>query len=180
MSSFCFTTMLQMRQASAYSPYSEKDRDDLENIKRTCGLRGPTDLHDSLFLEEPVPTPICLSNVTYTIQAGDTCDSIALKHQVASAAVQIGNPMLIYNCSELVVGRELCLPMNCDRQYMLQDNDTCYSIERAQSLSGMATSENTTPGSTPNAATFNPLAGSTAASSVFPRREGCTMTLEPV
>ncbi|KAF4153480.1 hypothetical protein CNMCM6069_000690 [Aspergillus lentulus] len=135
MCSFCFTTMLQMRQASAYSPYSEKDRFDLEQwVKPTCGLKGSTNLHDSLFLEEPAPTPICLSNLTYTVQRGDTCDSIALKYQVASAAIQIGNPTLVYNCSELVAGRELCMPLNCGHQYMLQNNDTCYSIERAQSL----------------------------------------------
>jgi hypothetical protein len=66
MCSFCFTTMLQMRQASPYSPYTEEDREDLEvRVKPTCGLKGPTDPHDSLFLEEPVPLPsVCRTSPT--------------------------------------------------------------------------------------------------------------------
>ncbi|KAB8068491.1 hypothetical protein BDV29DRAFT_162320 [Aspergillus leporis] len=74
---------------------------------------------------------MCVSNVTNTAQKGDTCDSLALKYKVSSAAIQIGNPTLINNCTVLMPGRELCMPFICDVQYTVKGGDTWLSIEWA-------------------------------------------------
>ncbi|KAI9371139.1 pectin lyase-like protein [Aspergillus egyptiacus] len=131
MCSPCFTSLLTMRQASPYAAYSERDKRSLEAVQAECGLVGPTDLHDSLYIEEPTPEPICLSDVTYTTRDGDTCDSIALEYSVASTAIIFGNPTRIASCSKIVGGMQLCIPLSCETLYTVADNDTCFSIERA-------------------------------------------------
>ncbi|PYH80406.1 pectin lyase-like protein [Aspergillus uvarum CBS 121591] len=136
MCSYCFTTSLQMRQTSPYAAYTEDDKDGLELVHQQCGLSGATELHDPLWTtttttEEAEP-PFCASGVTHITVEGDTCDSLATQYSVASAAIQIGNPALVNDCRELIAGRELCIPFSCDTLYTLQDDDTCYSIFRAQ------------------------------------------------
>ncbi|PWY66471.1 pectin lyase-like protein [Aspergillus sclerotioniger CBS 115572] len=129
MCSYCFTTSLEMRQASPYAAYTEDDKEDLETLHGNCGLSGPTDLHKPLYTEEVVEAPFCASGITHTTTEGESCDILAAKYQVASAAIQIGNPMVGNNCTELIPGRELCIPLGCDSQYTLNDNDTCLSSE---------------------------------------------------
>ncbi|RAL06587.1 pectin lyase-like protein [Aspergillus homomorphus CBS 101889] len=134
MCSYCFTTSVQMQQASRYAAYTEDDKDTLEILHEECGLSGPTDLHNPLYTTEAEEAPFCASGITHTTSEGDTCDLLAARYQVASAAIQIGNPTLVNDCSELIAGRELCMPFSCDVQYTLQDNDTCFSIFREQHL----------------------------------------------
>ncbi|KAL2813905.1 hypothetical protein BJX63DRAFT_209128 [Aspergillus granulosus] len=131
---YCFTTMFQMRQASPYAPYTEQYKSDLEYILATCGLMGPTDLHPPLFLQDPEPPATCLSGKSHVITSGETCDIIALHHGVSSAAIHSGNSEPIYSCSDLVVGRELCIPLLCEINYQVEDGDTCYYIEVAHNL----------------------------------------------
>ncbi|KAL4956505.1 pectate lyase superfamily protein-domain-containing protein [Aspergillus filifer] len=59
--------------------------------------------------------------------AGDTCDSIALQFNVASASLFMGNDNLL-NCFPSREGTALCIPFACDGVYNLQDGDTCTSI----------------------------------------------------
>ncbi|KAI2907774.1 CAZyme family GH55 [Aspergillus niger] len=134
MCSYCFTTSLEMRQASPYAAYTDVDKDALETVNAECGLSGPTDLHKPLYTEDEVDRPICMSGITHTTSEGDTCDLLAYKYHVASAVIQLANPMLVNDCSELIPGRQLCMPLSCDTQYTLQDNDTCLSIEWAQPI----------------------------------------------
>lgn len=129
MCSYCYTTMLKMRQASVYGSYTELDKENLELIQLTCGLTGSTELHDPPYTLEPTPKPVCVSNTTYTIQSGDTCDKLAMEYSVASAAILYTNPTVIGNCSRLPPGRDICMPLSCDRQYTLQDDDNCWQLE---------------------------------------------------
>ncbi|KAK1145845.1 hypothetical protein N8T08_003791 [Aspergillus melleus] len=127
--SYCFKQKYIMRQASAYTVYDVRTQENLETINVHCGLSGPTELPESLVNIPPTPKPMCLSELTYTIQENDTCDKIALKYSVASAAIMNGNSDLINDCSRLIAGREICIPLSCENIYTLQDNDTCFSIE---------------------------------------------------
>jgi LysM repeat protein len=123
-----------MMQRSPYSAYDEYYKSVLETINRRCGLTGPTDI-----LEVPVDMPvekepICLSDLTYTTVNGDTYTSIAVANSVSSAALYIGNQHLIRWCSSIKAGLKLCLPLPCERTYVVQPSDNCTSIEYAFSL----------------------------------------------
>jgi hypothetical protein len=133
MCSYCFSTLLAMRQASKYAAFTKLDQQNLKYIQEHCNIAGPTDLHDdSLMLPDPTPDPICASDNVYITKDGDTCDTIAIEHSVASASIIFGNPTIIGNCSELPVGKNICLPFSCASPYILQESDTCYSIEDAK------------------------------------------------
>jgi LysM repeat protein len=127
-------------QASPYSVYHDSLQSDylkarLDYIYKKCDVdEGPTNIKDPQYIPvevEPIP---CFTDVTYTTKEGDTCDSIALRYSVASAAVQSANTDQISNCSSVKLGRELCIPLTCDRLYVLDDQDTCDSIERATDI----------------------------------------------
>ncbi|KAJ5130998.1 Peptidoglycan-binding Lysin subgroup, partial [Penicillium bovifimosum] len=132
--SYCYTTMLEMRQASIYSSYKESDKENLELIQSTCRLTGPTELHDPPYTVTPTPDPVCVSNTTYTTQSGDTCDKLAKQYSVASAAILYANPTIIGNCSDLPASRDICMPLACDTQYTLQDDDNCWQLEHDYGL----------------------------------------------
>ncbi|CAG8005098.1 unnamed protein product [Penicillium nalgiovense] len=132
--SYCYTTRLQMMQASAYSVYNSDYQEQLEYAQAECGFTGPTDIAESLDLKKSDATTFCASNRTYSTVTGDKCDSIAVKYSVASASIFTGNSEIIANCSQLPVGVDLCIPLSCTPLYQLQDNDTCDTIEAQENL----------------------------------------------
>ncbi|EEP79928.1 hypothetical protein UREG_04770 [Uncinocarpus reesii 1704] len=129
--SYCYTKRLEIMQSSSYSVYNEDYKHAIEVINSKCGLSLATELPPSPVIKPPPPPPICVSDMKYTIQDGDTCDSIALAQSVSSAALFSGNSEIIHNCSRLPVGSELCLPLTCEKVYTLQSTDNCTSIEIA-------------------------------------------------
>ncbi|KAJ5231283.1 uncharacterized protein N7469_005871, partial [Penicillium citrinum] len=134
--SFCRVDRYKKMQSTPYSYYSETWKLQLENINSMCGLNVPTNIPDPLTPTidpyEPT-TEFCPSDVTYISVKGDTCDSISRAHQVASAALFMGNVNL-KNCNNIPSGTKLCIPFQCSHIYNLQSNDTCSSIEIAQNV----------------------------------------------
>ncbi|KAI2786052.1 hypothetical protein POX_h09817 [Penicillium oxalicum] len=131
----CFVNMNRMMQSSPCSIFQSalespylKAR--LQYIHSTCGIgTGPTHVEDPQYLpikQHPIP---CFTEVVHTSQIGDTCDSVALKYSIASAALQSAKTDYITNCTTLAAGNELCIPLTCDKMYILADTDTCGSIE---------------------------------------------------
>jgi hypothetical protein len=131
--SYCHVERLRMMQSTAYSTYDEDWKKDLEYVYSTCGLSGPTAVPPPLVVVEPETPGLCISDQFYTAKSGDTCDSIALAHSVASAALKMANSKL-YGCNDIKAGEELCLPLTCPKLYTLQKDDSCVSIEMAQNL----------------------------------------------
>ncbi|KAL2801743.1 hypothetical protein BJX63DRAFT_426546 [Aspergillus granulosus] len=136
----CYIALHQMMQASPYSIYHSSMQSDyfkarLEYIYSQCEVgEGPTGFKDPQYIpigEDPVP---CFTDVMYTTKEGDTCDNIALHYSIASAALQSANPDQITNCTSVKPGRELCIPLACDKLYVLNDEDTCESIELAADI----------------------------------------------
>jgi hypothetical protein len=87
MCSYCLTTRLTIIKSSAYTaqpPYVSE----LDWIRHKCGKDLPTEEPPSLVVEPPPAPSFCVSGQNYTIQDGDTCDTIAQKYNVASAALQ--------------------------------------------------------------------------------------------
>lgn len=132
--SYCYTSKLQIMQASHYSIYNEDYKAQLEYAQSKCGFSGPTDLPGSLTLIKPDPAPFCAFNRTYTTVKGDTCDIIALKYNVSSASIFTGNSDIIASCSQLPAGVTLCIPLSCSPLYQLQLNDTCISIAEQNNI----------------------------------------------
>ncbi|KAK2846374.1 hypothetical protein FQN49_005788 [Arthroderma sp. PD_2] len=134
--SYCYTTRLKMMQSSSYSIYDEVYKDALMEVKNRCDYTGPVDIPPSLILEKPDPPPMCLSGNTHEIKKSDSCEEIALKYSVASAAIFTLNSDLFHGCDRLSssIGKTLCLPLNCSSVYTLASNDTCDSIEEANNI----------------------------------------------
>ncbi|KAF4495466.1 Glucan 1,3-beta-glucosidase [Fusarium agapanthi] len=125
----CYVGRLKMMQASPFSYYDRDPfyEDALKKAVKRCSLSNvPTAAKDSPFPSEQSEPAFCLSDVTYTTKAGDTCDSLALKYSVSSAAIFIGNPDIL-NCTDMAKGVSICLPLQC-KTYRLQEDDTCMSV----------------------------------------------------
>ena len=125
----CFLSRLKMMQASPYSVYSQVNfyQEALQAAVQRCGLvNQPTATHDSPFPPPTSDAVICLSGLKYTTEKNDTCDSIALKFSVSSAAIIAGNAGVL-NCHDIDEGLDLCMPLPC-RTYVLQEGDTLLTI----------------------------------------------------
>jgi hypothetical protein len=136
----CYISLHQIMQRSQYSVYYDPFQSSylqarLEHIYSECEVQeGATDIQDPQYVpveEDPIE---CFTDVTYTTKEGDTCDSIALPYSVASAALQSANSEHIMNCTAIKPGKELCIPLTCNKLYVLQDEDTCESIEFATEI----------------------------------------------
>ncbi|KAL6229265.1 hypothetical protein BDW75DRAFT_249917 [Aspergillus navahoensis] len=131
----CYVNLHRTMQSSPYSVYhvtieSEYLQARLDYIYSQCPVEsGSTSIKDPQYIpveEDPVA---CFTEVTYRTKSGDTCDTIARSYSVASGALQSANADKIYNCTDLQPDKELCIPMTCDKLYILQNTDTCQSIE---------------------------------------------------
>ncbi|KAH7354209.1 pectate lyase superfamily protein-domain-containing protein [Plectosphaerella cucumerina] len=131
----CFVGRLKMMQASPYSIYALSPfyQNALKRAVSRCSLGSqPVAIKASPFPIEAQEVPFCLSGKEYTSQSGDTCDSIALKSKVSSAALFMGNPHIV-DCNKMAGGLKLCLPLQCTT-YQLQQSDTCVHVEAATGL----------------------------------------------
>ncbi|KAL4795045.1 hypothetical protein BDV19DRAFT_389702 [Aspergillus venezuelensis] len=129
---YCGDIIDDFTVSTPYSIYDKSYQSDLKYINEACGLSIPTAIQDPLMaIDDPydATNDFCASDTTYTTQAGDTCDSIALQFNVASASLFMGNVNLL-NCFSIPEGTPLCIPFACDGVYTLQEGDTCTSIEK--------------------------------------------------
>lgn len=124
-----------MLQSSQYSIYNTFFESQLKAIYAECGVTGPTDILPSI-LPPRTTSSYCLSDQFYTASTGDTCDTIAMAFNVSSAAIYNANSNSTFGitCSAVIPGTTLCLPLPCAEVYTFNANDTCTSIEQANSL----------------------------------------------
>lgn len=95
-----------------------------------CGTSFPTGATIADLNPRPVGTDlstvVCESGRRYTVQAGDTCKSIALSQSVSQGALWTINNLLP-DCSRMSAGDDLCLPRSCAVVDMsLEANATCF------------------------------------------------------
>ncbi|KAK3933774.1 hypothetical protein QBC46DRAFT_462929 [Diplogelasinospora grovesii] len=76
-------------------------------------------------------SPTCTGS-TYTIQNGDTCESISKTQSVATMWLLIDNNLPAY-CANFPTTGSLCIQHICTT-YTVQANDTCTSISRAKGI----------------------------------------------
>lgn len=134
--SACYLGRLQMMQASPYSLFNSYPwyQTALRSAVSRCSYQGPTSTQPAL-IPVVTPSPLCLSGKNYVVQSGDTCDSIGLANSVSSASIFFGNKLP--NCTILVVGQTLCLPLTC-KTYQLNLNDDCVSASVSAGVANIA------------------------------------------
>ncbi|OQD79193.1 hypothetical protein PENANT_c058G01175 [Penicillium antarcticum] len=133
--SYCNVEQLAMMQADAYSvDYTEDWQTTYEYVAQTCNLTvADFNATESAFsTNSTTETANCVSGNTYTTEEGDTCDSIALAHDVSAATMFYINPNIL-NCSSIWSETTLCLPETCE-VYTVQTGDTCSTIAAANGL----------------------------------------------
>ncbi|KAF9884445.1 hypothetical protein FE257_001776 [Aspergillus nanangensis] len=81
----------------------------------------------------PEQAPFCASGELYTVQTGDSCNSISLAHKIPSYGLYAGNREAIVACDRMRPGMALCLPFSCAEVYAIQPGDTCKGIEEQSS-----------------------------------------------
>lgn len=133
--SSCHVGRYRMMQSTPYSAYDINFQSQLKYINSKCNLNIPTDIPDPLqpTIDPYKPADSCVSGIKYTTVAGDTCDSIATKYKVSSAALFIGHDNL-FECKDIQVGTKLCMPIQCETVYTIKGEDSCTSIEKAQGV----------------------------------------------
>ncbi|KAI8152690.1 hypothetical protein K4K49_003054 [Colletotrichum sp. SAR 10_70] len=106
---------------------------DFKSRTASCGAAGYDFTTPAAYAvtTKPAPTstdgPACAS--PYTVQPGDTCDSIATARKVSTNAV-IRAAVTGPGCRNLVPGTQLCLPEAC-AQYRVKWDDSCEDILEA-------------------------------------------------
>ncbi|KAL8378737.1 hypothetical protein RB599_008514 [Gaeumannomyces hyphopodioides] len=157
----CYTDKLRMMQASPYSTYgaSSHFQHTLKVMNQVCGLDAPTDLPKPP--EPPVEKPkICVSEKWVTANPGDTCDTIALAHNVSSASLLDANRDLrLLNCTSLVAETSLCLPLSC-AIHKLEEGDDCESIAWGSGIKSIQRYNNWIEDDCSNLHSARPLIGS--------------------
>ncbi|PYI36203.1 hypothetical protein BP00DRAFT_386649 [Aspergillus indologenus CBS 114.80] len=98
-------------------------------LNATKSTQTPSTTSTTAPTENTSSTGTCTD--TYTVLEGDTCLSISAAYNVSSFYLAYNNNLDIY-CSDLTVGKTLCLPGACDI-YTVQINDTCLDIVEAVS-----------------------------------------------
>ncbi|PWY73017.1 hypothetical protein BO70DRAFT_297465 [Aspergillus heteromorphus CBS 117.55] len=128
--SYCYVKKLEMMQEDAFSDaYNDDFQFTYEYVAASCNLTvADFNATASAFnASVPTSTSSCVSGDMYTTVEGDTCDSIALAKGVSAATMYYTNPNIV-NCSDILAGTTLCLPLSCTDLYSVKANDTCTSI----------------------------------------------------
>jgi hypothetical protein len=136
--SFCWIHHYALALQSQFSNYDEFIQSQPKYATSRCNQGSlNTTIPNSPIVQPDTSAPFCQSGNWYRPQQGDTCDSIAQSHSVASGAQNLENPTAIFNCSSpssFRSGAKLCLPLPCSLTWTLPPGDSCTSIEYSISI----------------------------------------------
>jgi LysM domain len=123
------------RVSGHYAKYSEWHEVTLRRIRTLCNLPGPTEAGQLPDVQKSSRQRFCVSGKTYITREGDTCDSISIAHQVPTVPLYELNKAQIGLCQHVKAGEELCLPVSCEKTYLIEDKDkSCKDIQRKLGL----------------------------------------------
>ncbi|KAK3177856.1 hypothetical protein K4F52_009408 [Lecanicillium sp. MT-2017a] len=139
----CSDCSLKIVKAQLNSPFGYDDdfAEGFQSVTSKCGATGyaftsPADYAIST-KSSPAATQAPTCGSPYVVQAGDSCDAIAMAKGASTySVVKAGGTDP--DCSNLQVGAELCLPEECEL-YRVQYDDTCQSI--LDSVTGLRASD---------------------------------------
>jgi hypothetical protein len=114
------------------------DPESFSSILSSCGVpassypyTNPPTATATATTSAAAPNATC-SGTLYTVQSGDSCNSIAAANSIATDRFLTANS-LDYNCTSLTVGNQVCLGPSC-ALYQVQPNDTCDSILESETF----------------------------------------------
>lgn len=124
----CMLGVMQIQLSSPFG-FNEEFAQDFASTTKSCDSTGYSYISPAPYAvrtNEPVAIdePTCLD--PFEVQAGDTCDSIAISQNISTFAI-IKAGAFDPNCRNIKQGRSLCLPEPCDL-YRLDYDDTCEGI----------------------------------------------------
>lgn len=128
--SYCYVKQLELMQQDAYSSIYNEDWESVyEYVAATCNLTviNFNATQSAFNATLPISQSNCVSGNIYTTEDGDTCDSIALAQGISAATMYYTNPNIL-NCSDIITGTTLCLPLTCTDLYSVESNDTCATV----------------------------------------------------
>jgi LysM repeat protein len=127
---------IQVENGVSYAADSEKN---LRSLTASCSATGydfvrpppyslPVTGTKTTTTTSPtaVPSEPCLT--PYTIQPGDTCDSISQANNVSTFGLIYSNGFMM-PCQPLKPGRHICLPLTC-QTHLLASGETCYTLSK--------------------------------------------------
>ncbi|OBT84881.1 hypothetical protein VE02_05927 [Pseudogymnoascus sp. 03VT05] len=114
---------------SPFYGYDTFIKSQLDYILSQCTAVGRNTTTPGSPLDLPDRSTYCQTNKMTVTAEGDTCDSIAESHSLASAALYAENPNSIYDCSSIAAGTSLCLPPSCAMTWTVKPDDNCFTIE---------------------------------------------------
>ncbi|KAL6304489.1 hypothetical protein BKA93DRAFT_782776 [Sparassis latifolia] len=82
---------------------------------------------------------------SYTVQAGDICDSISAANNVSTYQLAASNPSIDATCDNLYAGEVLCLGYqgeDCNTTYVVKLGDDCAAISTAYAINTTVLYEN--------------------------------------
>ncbi|KAI1860784.1 uncharacterized protein JN550_011246 [Neoarthrinium moseri] len=118
------------KQLSSPFGYHPQFAEGFQSVTSRCGATGYAFTSPAPYAvstkpsAQPTDAPTCTS--PYTVQEGDTCDSIATSKGVSTLSI-VKAGRTDPDCTTLQVGANLCLPEPCT-VYRVQYDDTCQSI----------------------------------------------------
>lgn len=126
----CAECRLGIQKMQLESPfgYTPGDAAEFASSTSSCNADGysyTTPTSYALNLTIPAPMPTCDMS-TYIVENGDDCVTIAVAHNISMFTLIQENALTI-NCTDLHVGRSLCLPNTCTT-YKVNVYDTCDMI----------------------------------------------------
>ncbi|KAH7020571.1 hypothetical protein EDB80DRAFT_677493 [Ilyonectria destructans] len=129
-----YINRVALMQASPYSVYDKNYKSDLELVYKRCGQTGNTTIPPPI-ISVPEQSTMCLSDKWHTVGscADETCEDVAFLNNVSTVSLYTTNPD-IFDCSSILSGTELCLPLSCGKLISYTDNDTCAGLEATHDL----------------------------------------------
>ncbi|OBT80414.1 hypothetical protein VF21_00738 [Pseudogymnoascus sp. 05NY08] len=129
MCSYCWVEHYAIMQRSLFYGYDTFIKSQLDYILSQCTAVGRNTTNPGSPLDLPDTSNYCQTNKMIVTAEGDTCDSIAELHSLASAALYAENPDSIYDCNSIAAGTSLCLPPSCAMTWTIKPHDNCFTIE---------------------------------------------------
>ncbi|RYP37881.1 hypothetical protein DL767_002753 [Monosporascus sp. MG133] len=130
----CIVSLFRHQQSTPYSNYDVEMSEAWAEIQARCDLEYPTatpTLKTNVtslgnYAPSGYATAVCVGSRTHEVVSGDNCLYVSKANHVSTGALITLNSLRM-DCTNLLLGQNLCLPPVCD-DYVVKSGDTCIGI----------------------------------------------------